>query len=460
MVDYIASPTLKEFHKSDDFMRGVMGPIGSGKSSAMVSELFRRANEQEPGKDGVRRTRWAIIRNVYRELNDTSVRTFFDWVSDRIGDWNAQNMSFHIKTSTIDAEFLFRALDRPEDVKKLLSLELTGAWVNEAKEIPRAVIDMLQGRVGRYPAKRDGGPTWYGVILDTNPPDVDHWWYQLFEEERPNEWRIFKQPSGLSGEAENIENLPSSYYDRLMQGKNKQWIDIYVHGNYGYVSDGKPVYPEFNDQVHVAKEDLKPIDEEPIYIGIDFGLTPAAMIAQRLGDGRWMWIEEVVTKDMGALRFSEVLGKILRERYRDFEFRIYGDPAGDQRAQTDETTPFEILQANGIPAEPAPTNDFILRREAVAKALNTMVDGKPGLLISPGCINARKGMSGGYCYKRVQVSGDERYRDMPDKGQFSHICEAGQYLMIGAGEGADLIRKKRQLSWSQPIDYPSLGIGQ
>ena len=23
---------------------------------------------------------------------------------------------------------------------------------------------------------RDGGPSWYGVIMDTNSPDESHWW--------------------------------------------------------------------------------------------------------------------------------------------------------------------------------------------------------------------------------------------------------------------------------------------
>ena len=67
-------------------------------------------------------------------------------------------------------EVLFRALDRPADVKKLLSLELTGAWVNEAREVPKAIIDGLQGRVGRYPSMREGGCTWSGLMMDTNPP--------------------------------------------------------------------------------------------------------------------------------------------------------------------------------------------------------------------------------------------------------------------------------------------------
>ncbi len=35
-----------------------------------------------------------------------------------------------------------------------------------------------------------------------------------------------------------------------------------------------------------------------------------------------------------------------------------------------------------------------------AMALNRMVDGRPGLLISPKCKVTRKGMAGGYHYKR------------------------------------------------------------
>ncbi len=98
---------------------------------------------------------------------------------------------------------------------------------------------------------------------------------------------------------------------------------------------------------------------------------------------------------MGAVRFAEVLGPMLRNRYAGYDVEIYGDPAGDDRAQTDETTPFQILQSREIPAHPAPSNDPILRREAVAMALTRMVDGQPGLLISPKCKITRKGMAGG-----------------------------------------------------------------
>jgi hypothetical protein len=31
-IVYVASKTMKDFHKSDKFVRSLMGPIGSGKS--------------------------------------------------------------------------------------------------------------------------------------------------------------------------------------------------------------------------------------------------------------------------------------------------------------------------------------------------------------------------------------------------------------------------------------------
>jgi hypothetical protein len=143
----------------------------------------------------------------------------------------------------------------------------------------------------------------------------------------------------------------------------------------------------------------------------------------------------------------------MRERYPDFVFgSITGDPAGDIRAQTDETTPFQILKAQGVPALPAATNDFIKRRESVAVPLSRLIDGEPGLIIHPNCKMTRKGMAGGYNYKRLQVTGEERYRDVPDKNMYSHVCEAGQYLMVGGGEAKLLVKRDR------PAFRPSMSI--
>jgi hypothetical protein len=83
-----------------------------------------------------------------------------------------------------------------------------------------------------------------------------------------------------------------------------------------------------------------------------------------------------------------------------------------------------------------------VRREAVGQALSRMVDGEPGWIVHPECSLLRRGMAGAYRYKRVQVVGDERYHDKPDKNMASHVCEAEQYRMIGTGEGRVVLRAR------------------
>ena len=194
-LDFSGAPTVAQFFRSDAFVRGILGPVGSGKSNACCAEIFRRAVEQKPSpRDGIKYSRFAIVRNTHPMLRTTTLKTWLELLPEHI--WGPVTYSppitHHIKlpprenASGIDMEVIFLALDDPKDVRKLLSLELTGAWVNEARELPKAVVDGLTHRVGRYPTKADGGPTWRGVIMDSNPMDDDHYWYRLAEKERPN----------------------------------------------------------------------------------------------------------------------------------------------------------------------------------------------------------------------------------------------------------------------------------
>ena len=460
--------------KDDTFFRGLRGPVGSGKSVSCCVEVFRRALQQEPNDKGIRKSRWAIIRNTNPQLRTTTIKTWLDWFPEN--EWGRFQWSVpythHIKTADLDLEVIFLALDRPEDVKKLLSLELTGIWINEAREIPKSIIDACTMRVGRYPSMREGGPSWTGVIADTNAPEEDHWWPimsgevpvpdHIPQEEarmlvKPDNWRFFTQPSGMmenrdkegnilgyipNPKAENKSNMLDNYYPNLIQGKTKSWIDVYVMNRLGIIQDGKPVYNMFVADTHIAKEEIPVADGMPVYIGLDFGLTPAAVFGQKIR-GRWNVLQEIVAFDMGIVRFAELLRQEIAVRYANCEINIFGDPAGDFRAQTDESTPFQVLRGAGLRAWPAQSNDVSLRIEAVTAPLMRMVDGKAGLLIDPRCRELIKGFEGGYHYKRVQVSG-ERYNDKPDKNRFSHIHDAMQYMMIGAGEGKQVLGHQTQ----------------
>jgi hypothetical protein len=454
-IGYCPPPTLARFMASRALYRGVMGPVGSGKSSACSVELMAKAFAQAPDESGVRRTRFAVVRNTYRELKDTTLRTWLSWFPEEdFGPFGYSEMAHGIEVPLLDGtrasvQVLFRALDRPRDVKKLLSLELTGAWVNEARELPLTLVEALGDRVERYPSRRGGpGCTWAGVILDTNPPDNDHWWRRLAEDEKPAGWAFFRQPGGLverggtflpNPRAENLQHLPPDFYVRRMGGKDPRHIRVYYCARYGAVDDGMPVYPEFDEARHVAPRDLEPTPGLTLYVGLDFGLTPAAAMGQRLADGRWRILDELVTRDMGIKRFAALLAERLALRFPGLETEIWGDPAGVQRAQTDERTPYDILRAAGLHARPTNTNDPVLRREAAAAALARDIDGQPGLVLSPCCKTLARGMAGAWRYRRLFVSGEDRFADAPEKSRFSHVCEAAQYMLLGAGEDRRLL---------------------
>ena len=135
-------PIASAFIRERASMSLLLGPIGSGKSAACVIKILTLCVKQHKGPDGMRRSRWAVVRNTKEQLKDTTLRTWLDWlppnssltVSDGWGQWKEVERTFYLEFDDVRAEILFRALDKPEDVSKLLSLELTGAWFNECRE--------------------------------------------------------------------------------------------------------------------------------------------------------------------------------------------------------------------------------------------------------------------------------------------------------------------------------------
>ena len=418
-----------------------MGPFGSGKSSAMVMEIMSRAQKQAPDGDGVRHTRWMVVRNSYPQLRDSTIKTFLDWVPPKyFGKFNDTHHEFIIDKiflpdgTHVLCEVLFRALDRPDHVRNLLSVELTGAWLNEAREIPKAILDGLDGRIDRWPSKREGkgGATWAGIFLDTNPPDVDHWWYKLFEDIKPEGHAIFKQPSGRGPDAENLSHLAEGYYKKLSIGKDPEFVKVYVDGQYGFVMDGQVVFPNWNDTLHTASENLFPTVGLPIVIGFDFGVrNPAAVIGQYHPRGKMMILDEIVAESMGIRQFVNLLIKpLLLTKYRGYEVTATGDPAGTKRSDTDERSCFMELKDAGLPAVPAKSNSVEARINAVDSFLTKLSAGEAGFQLSPNCNLIRKGFNGGYHYRRIQVSGDERFYNIPEKNKYSHPMDAMQYLCM------------------------------
>ena len=446
-IDFTPPPTGKRFMLSDAKMRVLMGPVGSGKSVASSFEVIRRATMQEPNQQGIRKTRAAIVRETARQLQDTTIKTFHDWFPPGVcGDYMRTTKTYFFKVGDVECEVMFRALDDSDDVANLNSLELTFAWFNECRDINPDIVDAMSKRIGRFPSSKDGGPTWFGMWGDTNPPTMDSWWYYQMEGLDPkdgvsmndNGWDVFKQPSGRSPQAENISNLPEGYYDT--QGRSEEYIRVYIDGEYGLSSAGQPVYKYFRPDYHMAPSQLKHIENgvRPVVIGIDLGLTPAAVIGQQDPRGRVLVLDEAVSFDMGIQRFVRtILKPLIYERFPSSPILIITDPAGVQRAQTDERSAVDIIKAEGFRVLPARTNNVSARLSAVDDFLMRQVDGDSAFLVDPKCTQLKAAMMGGYRFHPKNGS--------IDKNKHSHVAEALQYLMLHistAGEGANVLYRR------------------
>lgn len=478
---YRAPPTISRFMQSDSFGRLVAGPVGSGKTTGMIVETARRMGQQTPGWDKRRYTRFAIIRQSLKDAKATVLKDIRGWFGS-MADWRVSESTLYITQGDIVSEWMFIPLDEPDDVKRLLSTQLTAAYINECSETDINLLSDIAGRVGRFPANEFGQCTWSGIYADTNMPILHTPWAD-FIQTPPPEWEVFRQPGGhtfpvidpltgqLTGGAENLAHLMQTpetillpeddpiriaqgrkYYDRLMSLSSADYIRRYVWAEFGRDPGGSAVFAEsFKYDFHVAPVlepgvgPLEPAYSRMLIVGQDFGRSPWSVITQMDHSGRLLVLEEVpgrgpTGESIGLEQhIKQNLMPVLRQpRYAGRPIAIVGDPSGRSRDSLFELNSFDLLKGLGLHAEPAPTNDIEPRLRSVEGFLVRQVGGKSAIVFDPiRCPTLIAGMNGAYKYARKpDSSGGVYMKDVPEKlHPWSDVCDALQYATLVAGTG-------------------------
>ncbi len=440
------------------------GPIGGGKTTTnFIKHMRYAARQKQSSRDGIRKYKLCVVRDTYRQIWKTTLPTWFKRVPRSEGDFvGAENapathrVTFELADRSIvemQTDFVGIGENAVEDV--LRGYEPTAFMLNEADLLAREVYNFARGRWGRYPDMSEGGPSWWGITGDANAPELESWLYtDIFDAtKRPDDVDLFVQPSGFSPDAENLENLPPDYYTDQAKGQPEWYIARMIENRPGYSRAGKPIYPEFNDRLHVSSE-VHVIAGLPLLIGLDAGGSPAAAFAQRLPNGGWWILDELVAEQgTGPLRFGAMLAKRLggSDDKGSVSFaacrtvRGFADPSAAYGAdkQAGEHDWIEIVaKAAGVRISAAPTNRLIPRLEAVRRPLMQLIDGKPAVLIHPRCTQLRKGFNSGYRYRKILQGNMERYGEEPEKNEFSHPQDALQYVMSAGGEDLEIRERK------------------
>jgi len=473
-IKYETSNTGSAFHNSHADVRLVMGPVGSGKSTMNIVELIMMSLLQKPDKYNKRSSKWVIVRETYPQLKNTVWESFKLWLKPNdITCRYTESAPMRIRWTdklddgtTMNAEFIFMAVAKPQDYENLKSLELTGAFINECGAMDYDVVTTVLSRLGRYPAPvdavdEDNPITRVSLLMDTNPPEEDGWVAEKMKSP-PRGWELWKQPAALlkdmradegyklNPDGENFKYLgvgPQAYYLNKVTAMTPEQISVLFCGNFGVTLDGNAIYRrQWSDDYHMARAELSAIPKSKILLGWDWGRGgEACIIGQLLPTGQLRILHELVADNIGLADFAKNFVKpLLQSHYPKSQFDIIstGDPAGvaSHGLAQHGLNYFDVLNnsRNGVfkrwfQTAPAVSNHTELRLNAVRHFLTDKTpNGAPMFQLNRECTVLRKGFNAAYCYERKQVAGKAQYKDQPTKGPASHPHDALQYLCLSA----------------------------
>lgn len=473
-------PVAKGFVESLSKIDIIMGPYGSAKTTSCLQKIILITMMQNPGPDGVRRSRGCVVRDTYDQLKSNVMKDFFSWFPKTKDNFNGEENVSKIRIDVpnigmLEIEILWRALGEDRKPEKLFKgMQLTWLWLNEADTLLPSVVKFGFPRLGRYPAAKDGGCRHSCMFFDLNAPEVTNWVYDIAVNENlpvskeelarmqalhGANFRVsfHRQPGGLEPNAENLQNLPKGYYEGLKLTLDEYEQKRFIHNQFGAVRSGQPVFPQFRDELHVAKTSIVPNPNLPLFVGVDGGATPAAVFGQKDHDGRLLVLAELVVflpeddkkilEKMGPTQFGETFRRFVNDNFPDMVLaEPFGDPAvfeGSYGHEEDRSWAEHFMGAAGIRIRPAPVkgNLFSVRKENMVKRM--VRDNLPycGMLVSPDCPWLRQGFNNGYTLPKTKLSdGSLALADKPDKrNPFGHAQDALQYLEAGVSKASNSI---------------------
>lgn len=474
-------PVSKAFFESPAEVAIFVGPVGSGKTSTAINKLLTLAALQRPSADGIRYSRFVITRSTQQRLLSSTVPSFEEWLGAVGAIRRTSPIEKHIRTAGMDLQFDFLGIDQISDVDRIMGANVSAIVIDEAREIQNlhAILGQLITRAGRFP---QGGPSFpTRAILLSNPSDKAHDLYKLAVSDVPDGFEVFLAPPAMLPDrvtvnplAENVGNLSSSYYPMLRRTLPPDRFAVEVMREWGLMTEGKPLVPEFRSGTHLSPHALRPARGQALLIGLDPGNHPAAIVGSRIetaaGEVRWEIYGELIGANVVSSKFAAILKDAVERKFPDNPVQqIFIDPVAYHPSDRDDEKLIADLYGavTGWPVR-APASHLIeVLLESVRLPFGALVEGAPAILIDPSCQILAAALAGRVCYREATSGTEKVTTDLILKRHpWIDAYSALSYLLGGGGGYAAMRemvraakRTNRSGAWREGAVY-SMRIGK
>lgn len=256
------------------------------------------------------------------------------------------NRSDHYITLPNGSELHILGLDDNKRVEKILGMEFSTIYFNEASELDYSPIQTAISRLAEKNSlvKR--------VWFDFNPPSKASWSYILFIKKLDpidNEPLEYPEEYGhlLMNPGDNLDNIDENYL-KILERMPKKDRQRFLEGLFSDSDDGQ-VYYEFNRERHVGKVSKMP---GTILIGMDFNVNPMTSVQCSMVNNKFHIFDEVYQENSDT---PKMISEIMKRGYKGAN--IYPDSTGENR-KTSGLSDFQVIRENGFQIKGV-TNPFV-----------------------------------------------------------------------------------------------------
>lgn len=296
------TPTVKRFIQA--VSRGeagasgeyaAFGTRGDGKTQGAFGAMLAHAARHQAAGFPLPTT-WMGVTDTFSSHKIKTVASLQDpfWK----GTWRLQD-SDHTAVAVIGGVEVVRILlfgIEDQGAMDRVRMEVHGVWFEEpaptAVLVQSSGVDLtawsvaLTSRRKGYQRGPNGedipGSHTYPAMMTLNYPDEDHWTWQRFLPQPGTEGSYpgdaarmwFRIPPGERASPRQRAEWAHALRDR------PDVLRRLLEGQPGTIQLGPQVAQGFREDLHVAKDRLRPVPGEPLVLGQDFGHTPATIIGQ------------------------------------------------------------------------------------------------------------------------------------------------------------------------------------